>query len=246
MIEIELENKIFRDMLEAIYAIRDEAALNFTDGAIYSRVTDYGNVVLVEATIPNDLFSGLSSDENREVGLNIEDLLIYTRLGPSADDIKIMIGDKFRMKTGNYEIEMDIFETSYLKSKAKIPDEFECKCNVNINEIRKIARAASQIQNDVLVFELNNTHELLTISSEGDNETIRVDIPVKDKSNVDVFNELKSGYSVDYMLKIINALYNIGIYEVSVAFKDDFPIKMSCPLHEQGSLTYYIAPRIID
>jgi len=246
MIEIELENKIFRDMLEAIYAIRDEAALNFTDGAIYSRVTDYGNVALIEAAIPNDLFSGLSLDENKDVGLNIENLLIYTKLGHPEDNLKIRIDDKFKMKTGNYEIEMDIFDTSYLKSKAKIPDEFECRCNVNINEIRKIARAASQIQNDVLIFELNNAHEMLTISSESDNETIRVDIPVTDESNVDVFNKLKSAYSVDYMLKIINALYNIGIHEVSIAFKDDFPMKLSCPLHEQGSLTYYIAPRIID
>ena len=87
---------------------------------------------------------------------------------------------------------------------------------------------------------------MLTISSEGDNETIRVDIPVKDESDVDVFNKLKSAYSVDYMLKIINALYNIGVYEVSVAFKDDFPMKLSCPLHEQGDLIYYIAPRLID
>jgi len=246
MIEIELENKIFRDMLEAIYAIREEAALNFTDGAIYSKVTDYGNVTLVDVNIPNNLFNGFSLDENKDVGLNIENLLIYTKLSRPEDYIEIKIGDKFKMKTSNYEIEMDIFETSYLQSKAKIPDEFECKCNVNINEIRKIARAANQIQNDVLIFELNNTHEMLTISSEGDNETIRVDIPVKDESNTDVFNKLKSAYSVDYMLKIINALYNIGIYEVSIAFKDDFPMKLSCPLHEQGNLIYYIAPRIID
>ena len=246
MIEIELENKIFRDMLDVIYAIRDEAALNFTDSAIYSRVTDYGNVALVETAIPNDLFNGLSLDENKDVGLNIENLLIYTKLSRPEDYIEIKISDKFKMKTGNYEIEMDIFETSYLQSKDKIPDEFECKCNVNINEIRKIARAANQIQNDVLIFELNNTHEMLTISSEGDNETIRVDIPVKDESDVDVFNELESAYSVDYMLKIVNALYNIDVYEVSIAFKDDFPMKLSCPLHEQGNLTYYIAPRIID
>jgi len=246
MIEIELKNKIFRDILEAIYAIRDEAALIFTDKDIHSGVTDYGNITYVDINIPNDLFSGLSSDENRKVGLNIGDLLIYTKLGHPEDNIKITIGDKFKMKTGNYEIEMDIFETSYLQSKTKIPDEFECKCNVNVNEIRKIARAANQIRNDILIFELNNTHELLTISSEGDNETIEVDIPVKDESDIEVFKELKSAYSVDYMLKIINALYNIGIYEVSVAFKDDFPIKISCPLHEQGSLTYYIAPRIID
>ena len=233
-------------MLEAIYAVRDEAALNFTDDAIYSRVTDYGNVALVEVAIPDDLFNGLSLDENKDVGLNIEDLLIYTKLGHPEDNIKILINDKFKMKTGNYEIEMDIFETSYLESKIKIPDKFECKCNVNINEVRKIARAASQIQNDVLIFELNSVREMLTISSEGNNETIRVDIPVTDESNTDVLNKLKSTYSVDYTLKIINALYNIGIYEVSVAFKDDFPIKLSCPLHEQGNLTYYIAPRIID
>ena len=50
-----------------------------------------------------------------KVGLNIENLLIYTKLGHPEDNIKITIDDKFKMKTGNYEIEMDIFDTSYLK-----------------------------------------------------------------------------------------------------------------------------------
>ena len=246
MIQISIKNEIFRDVLESIVPIREETILKFTKESLSSKIADYGNVALVDVSIPTGLFNDYLLDEDIEMGLNAKNLLLYTKLGNPEDNIKIEITDRFKMLLDNFEIDMDILDPTYMTSVSKLPDEFECKCLVSVEEIRKIARAANQIQNDILVFELNSVHDKLRISSECDTESIRIDVPVEEQSNDRLRSTLKSAYSVDYIFKIINALYNIGISDVSVAFKDDFPVKLSCPLHEQGRLSYYIAPRVTD
>ena len=246
MIQISIKNKIFRDVLETIIPVREETILKFTKENLSSKITDYGSVVLVDVSLPNGLFNDYLLNKDVEIGINVKNLLLYTKLGNPEDNIKIEITDRFKMLLGNFEIDMDILDPTYMTSVSKLPDEFECKCLIDIEEIRKIARAANQIRNDDLVFELNIVHDKLGISSESDGESIRIDIPVEEQSDDRLRSTLKSVYSVNYIFKITNALCNIGISEVNIAFKDDFPLKLSCPLHEQGELTYYIAPRIID
>ena len=246
MIQISIKNKIFRDVLETIVPIREETILKFTKEGLSSKITDYGNVALVDVSVPAGLLNDYLLDQDIEVGLNAKNLLFYTKLGSPEDNIKIEITDRFKMLFDNFNIDMDILDPTYMTSATNLPDEFECKCLVSVEEIRKIARAANQIRNDILVFELNIVHDKLRISSECDTESIRIDVPVEEQSDDRLRSTLKSTYSVDYIFKIINALYNIGISDVSVAFKDDFPVKLSCPLHEQGRLSYYIAPRVTD
>ena len=247
MLQLLIKNRIFRNLLETIIPIREEAVLNFVDGGISSRVTDYGNVALVEVEIPSVLPEDfLSDDENTQIGLNIKNLLMYTKLGDSEDNIKLEITDNFKMLIDNFEIDMDIFDPTYMGSVSKIPDEFECKCLVNIEEIRKIARAASQIRSDIIVFEVNNLHEKFTISTESEEESIKVETYVKDILNKKSDHNLKSGYPADFMLSITNTLHNLDIQEMELGFGNEFPIRLSSPLHEVGKVSYYVAPRIID
>jgi len=48
MIQISIKNKIFRDVLETIVPIREETILKFTKESLSSKITDYGNVALVD------------------------------------------------------------------------------------------------------------------------------------------------------------------------------------------------------
>jgi len=150
------------------------------------------------------------------------------------------------MLLGNFEIDIDILDPTYMTSVSKLPDEFECKCLVSVEEIRKIARAANQIRNDTLIFELDNLHENLTISTENDEESIKLETYVIDTLNKKSNHNLKSGYPTSFLFSITNTLYNLGIYEIELSFGNEFPMQVSSPLHETGKVVYYIAPRIID
>jgi len=246
MIQISIKNKIFRDVLETIVPIREETILKFTKESLSSRITDYGNVALVDVSISTGLINDYILDEDIEVGLNAKNLLLYAKLGNPEDNIKTEITDRFKMLLSNFEIDMDILDPTYMTSVTNLPDEFECKCLVDIEEIRKIARAANQIRNDTLIFELDNLHEKLTISTESDEESIKVETYVIDTSDKKSTHNLKSAYPVDFILSITNTLYNLGIQEIEMGFGDDFPMQLSSPLHETGKVVYYIAPRIID
>ena len=131
MIQISIKNKIFRDVLETIVPIREETILKFTKESLSSRITDYGNVALVDIYVPNGLFNDYLLDENVEIGLNAKNLL-YTKLGSPEDNIKIEITDRFKMLLSNFEIDMDILDPTYMTSVSNLPDEFECKCLVDI------------------------------------------------------------------------------------------------------------------
>jgi len=246
MIQISIKNKIFRDMLETILPIREETKLRFAKEGLCSKITDYGNIALVDVSLPNGLFNDYFLDEDVEVGLNVKNLLLYTKLGNPDDNIKIEITDRFKMLLNNFEIDMDILDPTYMASASNIPDEFECKCLVDIEEIRKIARAANQIRNDTLIFELDNLHENLTISTKSEEESITVETYVIDTSDKKSTHNLKSAYPVDFILSITNTLYNLGMREIEVGFGSEFPMRLSSPLHETGKVVYYIAPRIID
>jgi len=246
MIQISIKNKIFRDVLETILPIHEETILKFTKESLSSRITDYGNVALVDVSVPTGLFNDYLLDKDIEIGLNIKNLLLYTKLGNLEDNIKIEITDRFKMLLGNFEIDMDILDPTYMTSVSKLPDEFKCKCLVDIEEIRKIARAANQIRNDTLIFELDNLHENLTISTESDEESIKVETYVIDTLDKKSTHNLKSAYPVDFILGIINTLYNLGMREIEMSFGTEFPMRLSSLLHETGKIIYYIAPRIID
>jgi len=246
MIQISIKNKIFRDVLETIVPIREETILKFTKENLNSRITDYGNVALVEVSVPTGLFNDYLLDEDIEMGLNAKNLLLYTKLGNPEDNIKIEITDRFKMLLDNFEIDMDILDPTYMTSVSKLPDEFECKCLVSIDEIRKIARAANQIRNDTLIFELDNLHENLTISTESEKESIRIETYVIDTSDKKSTHNLKSAYPVDFILGITNTLYNLGMREIEMSFGNEFPMQLSSFLHETGKVIYYIAPRVID
>jgi len=246
MIQISIKNKIFRDVLEIIVPIREETILKFSKESLSSRITDYGNVALVDVSIPNGLLNDYLLDEDIEVGLNVKKLLLYTKLGNPEDNTKIEIADKFKMLLGNFEIDMDILDPTYMTSVSNLPDEFECKCLVDIEEIRKIARAANQIRNDTLIFELDNLHENLNISTESEEESIKVETYVIDTLDKKSVHNLKSAYPVDFTLSITNTLYNLGMREIELSFGNEFPMRLSSSLHETGKVVYYIAPRIID
>jgi len=200
----------------------------------------------VDVSVPTELFNDYLLDEDVEIGLNVKNLLLYTKLGSSEDNIKIEITDRFKMLLGNFEIDIDILDPTYMTSVSNLPDEFECKCLVDIEEIRKITRAASQIQNDTLIFELDNLHENLTISTESEEESIRVETYVIDTSDKKSTHNLKSVCPVDFILSITNTLYNLGMREIEMSFGTEFPMRLSSPLDETGKVVYYIAPRIID
>jgi len=246
MIQISIKNKIFRDVLETIVPIREETILKFTKESLSSKITDYGNVALVEVSIPAGLLNDYLLDEDVEIGLNVRKLLLYTKLGSPEDNIKIEITDKFKMLFSNFEIDMDILDPTYMTSASDIPDKFECKCLVDIEEIRKIARAANQIRNDTLIFELDNLHENLTVSTESDEESIKVETYVIDTLDKKSVHNLKSAYPADFVLSITNTLYNLGMREIELSFGNEFPMRLSSSLHETGKVVYYIAPRIID
>jgi len=239
MIQISIKNKIFRDMLETILPVREETKLRFAKEGLCSKITDYGNIALVDVSLPNGLFNDYLLDKDVEVGLNVKNLLLYTKLGDSEDNIKIEITDRFKML-------LSIFDPTYMASASNIPDEFECKCLVGIEEIRKIARAANQMRNDTLIFELDNLHENLSISTESDEESIKLETYVVDTLNKKSNHNLKSGYPTDFLFSISNTFYNLGIQELELSFGNEFPMQLSSPLHETGKVVYYIAPRIID
>jgi len=209
MIQISIKNKIFRDVLETIVPIREETILKFTKGNLSSKITDYSNVALVDVSVPNRLFNDYLLDEDVEIGLDAKKLLLYTKLGNSEENIKIEITDRFRTLLGNFEIDIDILDPTYMTSVLNLPDEFECKCLVDIEEIRKIARAANQIQNDTLIFELDNLHENLNISTESEEESIRIETYVVDTSDKKSTHNLKSAYPVDFILSITNTFFII-------------------------------------
>ena len=246
MIQISIKNKIFRNVLETIVPIREESILKFTKESLSSKITDYGNIALVDVSVPNGLFNDYLLDENVEIGLNAKNLLLYTKLGNPEENIKIEITDRFKMFLSNFEIDMDILDPTYMTSVSNLPDEFECKCLVDIEEIRKIARAANQIRNDTLIFELDNLHETLIISTESEEESIKVETYVIDSLNKKSDHNLKSGYPTDFLFSISNTLCNLDIQELELSFSNDFPMQLSSPLHETGKVVYYIAPRIID
>ena len=123
--------------------------------------------------------------------------------------------------------------------------EVEYDAEVSINA-KKICEISSQLMVFGDVMNVKCSEEEFTLSSEGTNGTMRVNVPIDDLSEFSISEGevIELSYSLNYFYKM--CLTTKLSTEIELGICKEYPLRIKYDLGENSTLMFYIAPKIDD
>lgn len=241
MLELKTTTEKLLEILNILNAIGDEALFNITELGITSTIVDPANVALVSVEIPSEYFDEYKADEIM-IGLDL--VKIITNLSATNKNEPVIIhydstSQKLNIKTGNYNYNFSLLDPKSIRQ-IQVPQiSMDTTAEVPVQEIQKIIKALSKLEETTVVNISKEKKEISFISSSTTDTakgTITSDIMTKLPTG-----SAKTTYSLDYLIDIFKT---IKTETVNLEMDTDKPIKINFKLPSSAIVSFMLAPRI--
>ncbi|MDH2899613.1 MAG: proliferating cell nuclear antigen (pcna) [archaeon] len=231
----------------SILTLVEEATFDVTSEGITFRAMDPSHVALVDLFWPSSGFEKFEISKADKFTVRVEDFTKLIRRADSRDTFEISRqgSDSLVMKLGTKrEFELHLIESS--QGTTPLP-----KLNFN-SKFTIIEPAFDRVLNDVSVVSSHITIETkkdsITFSGKGDTgkATVTLDKAGQDIPELDVNEESKATYSIEYLLKITKAAGSASDM-INFEYSSKMPLRMEFKLGEAskgGRIHFYLAPRV--
>jgi proliferating cell nuclear antigen len=246
----------FSKVLDALLVLVNEAAFDFSDEKLYLRVMDPSHVAMVELSMPRELFEEWSVPA--PAGKPV-------RLCMNLESVKKLIGSRVR-KDDSIALKYTTTESSFaltLQSKnqrnykiLKLESEevvtpapkinFRARRRLVLGSFLELLKDAEKTADHaVIVMDMNSTdiRNSFKIRAGGDLGNYEGTMSDEDLLDGATNEPTKTTFSLSYLKPIVEALHKITDI-VDLELSTDLPIKLSVNIGFNGTLTYYMAPRI--
>lgn len=237
----------WRAVTASILTLVEEATFDVTSEGITFRAMDPSHVALVDLFWPSSGFEKFECNKAERFTVRVEDFAKLVRRAESKDSIEISRqgSDSLVMKLGTRrEFELHLIESS--QSNTPLP-----KLSFN-SKFTIIEPAFDRVLNDISVVSSHITIETkkdaITFSGKGDTgkATVSLDKAGQDIPELDVKEESKATYSIEYLLKITKAAGSASDM-INFEYSSKMPLRMEFKLGEAakgGRIHFYLAPRV--
>jgi len=243
----------FINILECVEALNDEATLRFTENELHILEVDKTHEAMVELKLPSDAFDSWHGYEGN-VSVNLTTMLKVLGKITKDDELKVYL-IPFEEQGHNPKLEFVIRGAKSL-TRAKKMGSLE-PIDDEVPQPKIFFKSATRIVTDALKFAIEDlketSHICLTSTSEGlefstidDMSSNSTKFRKGDDNTIDhrLEEDSKATYSTEYLviiLKVINRVAEATVISIS----NNMPIKIDAEM-PKGTLTYYIAPIILD
>jgi proliferating cell nuclear antigen len=232
----------------AISTLVDEATFEASAEGVSFRGMDPSHVALIDINWPNTTFDSYECDTSINFGVRIDEFSKLMKRADKKDFVEISVGadSMLYIKISNgYQREYKMRLIDSTVSSTPLP-----KLNFN-SKATLSASAFDKILTDVQV-----VSEYITIESAekrlqfvGKGESGEVDIILgsgnEGLEEINVKEESKSTYSLDYLSKISKAISTSG-GSISVEYSSKMPLRLEFRIANVGRIHFYLAPRVQD
>jgi proliferating cell nuclear antigen len=240
------DGKLFRDSIDTISQLIDEASLKITPAGFEILAADRAMVTVVHFRLPKDSFEEYNCEVETAVGVNMLNFLsILKRAGPK---------DKLSIKLNNEQNRFEIFlKGSSIRAftlpildmpKEEVPDinkfEFPAIGEVDTSIIIRGVDDADIVADSVGI-ELSQNGFRMFASSGSSNSELK--LSADELNKLDATQLAKSKYPIDYMKKVMKAGKICNTVRISVG--NDYPIKLEF-LGGKAMLSFIVAPRVSE
>ncbi len=234
----------FKASVDAITSLVEEGVFEITKAGIYLKAMDPSQISMVSFSMPKEAFVEFNVDEERKIGLDIEQLSSVLARGARGEKVELgaedgrfvvrFVGDK-KKRTFKIPI-LDIGEG--IQKEPKI--EYKNHVKITAEAFREVLKDAKLVSSHI---RLSLTPNEFVAEVKGDSGDARAEF---EKDNKDI-TELKAGadakatFPLQYLEDITKA--SPGNEVVTIFIDTDRPLKIEYKILG-ASVTYYLAPRI--
>ncbi len=236
-------------MASAIKTLVEEATFEATSENLIFRAMDPSHIALVDLQWPNTAFERYEVDKPFKFSIRVEDFVKLIGRSDTKDSVEISSTEEdallLRLMNG-YKREFKIHLIESTTSTAPLPKlDLDAKVLMSKSVFEKVLNDISVVADQVSIHALK---ESISFSGKSDIGTATVQL---DKNGVDVLelevkDECKATYNVDYLSGICKAVGSASD-TITCEYASKKPIRLQLKLNEQGAIiTYYLAPRISE
>ena len=242
-------NSEWRAVAAAIKTLVEEASFEASNEALIFRAMDPSHIALVDLNWPNSAFEKYECDKQFKFSVRVEDFVKLIGRSDTKDSVEITSTEEdaliFRLMNG-YKREFKVHLIESTTGTAPLPKlEFDAKLQMGKNVFEKVLNDISVISDQAII---QATKDSISFSGKSDvgAATIQLDKNGADILDLDVKEESKSTYNLDYLTSISKAIGGASD-SVTFEFSAKKPIRLEFKLNEQGTtIRYFLAPRIQD
>lgn len=237
--------KVWRNIIDSISELIDEANFVATADGISLRAMDPSHVAMVEVELPSSFFDEYVCDGTLNIGVNLDEFMKILRRGSSSDKLEIEVSSDRKLKITFSDKAKRHFSIPLLDLSWEELTSPSLEFNVYsrlVSEVFEDAIKDASLISDFV--KISADKDFLIISASGD----RGDVEVKLSEDMGSLIELNvkepssSTYSLNYLEDLVKTSKASEI--LTLEFSNDMPMKMSFELPNNGRITYYLAPRI--
>ena len=232
----------------AISTLVDEATFEATSEGISVRGMDPSHVALIDIFWPNTAFDSYKCDSELKFGVRISEFSKLIKRTDKKDELEVSISDQdvLRIKTsGSYrrEYKMRLIESS--SGSTPLPKlSFNSKLVLSLPSFDKILSDIEVVSEYVEIESFPEKVEFVGKSDTGEAVVI-MEPNSEGLEEIDVKEESKATYSLDYLLKIVKSVSSVGV-AAAIEYSTKMPIRLEFRIASIGRIHFYLAPRVQD
>ncbi|GAB6148243.1 DNA polymerase sliding clamp [Stetteria hydrogenophila] len=245
-----MDAKTFREMMEALGKIVDEARFTITRDGVRVVAMDPGRVALIEINVPAEALAELELAEGREqveMGVNMERLRNFVKKGKKGDHVVFLVtDDKVLITLESKPVRRYLLPN--LEVATEVPEEirleFDVEATVMSDVVKKAVKDASVFA-DVIEFEAGEDYLVMRGRAEGRRG---VEVRLTRDSAALLGLEVKAPSTSAYDLSYINNVLSLTkvAEAVDVKFSTDKPLEMVFKSVEGSTVRFLLAPTALS
>jgi len=243
MFKAEITANKLQSTVSKLTALVDECKVRLDEDGLSIQAVDAANVAMVDVWLPKEDFEQYQADEEL-LGVNLLRLADVVGMGNKDDTVTLELNEetrKLRIEIDGLRYTLSLIDPDSIHQEPNVPELDNAEYDVAGSELQRGVKAAGLVSDHMGFRSTTETGDGLEAFAEGDTDDVVVDMPFGDVYNP-ADEEESSLFSLDYLDEMAKELPSDE--DVRVELGDDYPIKFTTGLGEEGEMTYLLAPRI--
>jgi len=239
--------KLLRDVLTAISTLIDEGTFNLSPEGIKLRSMDPSRVAMVDFEMQKTAFEEYVSDQNGKICINLGELLKLLKRAGRDEDIEILLDESTGQLVitiqGKYMRRFRMPTLEAMEDEVPTPKvTFNAKVTLTTDGLRQSLEDVALVSDHV---RMETDGEKFMMSGKGDIMGANIELEKGSDAllSLEVKEPSKATYPLSYLSDIVKAASATSDV-VSLEFSTDMPVRLDFKQPYDGTLVYYLAPRI--
>lgn len=242
MFRAKIKADVLKEVLPLVRTLVDEVNIGLDSKGMLFRAIDPSHIAMIELRLSKEAFEEYKA-KSGVMGLNLIKLMDFLKLARAGEIISMELDDEknlLLLKVGQLTRKMALVNPGSL-SETKMPKlDPPGQVVVNVDHLKQGIRASEGVSVQVA---LRATPEAFHMESEGDQDSVDLELPKDHLEKLDVKDTLRSLYPLDYFSNLVRAIPSGTIVTLNVG--NDYPMKVEFEVcGGNGYATYLVAPRI--